>query len=505
VATETELKLLAAPADLDRLRRLPWLRAVQVGRARTRTLHSTYFDTPDGKLRGEGVGLRLRSDGRKLVQTLKTAGDARAGSFVRGEWEAQTRGPGLDAAALAATPLAPLFDEGTLAGLRPLLETEVTRTELRVTDGGAEMLLAFDRGAVAAGRRRTAICELEIELLDGPARAMFDLARRLAAEVPLAVGHVSKLERGLRLLNGAGPQPCRWPGSPLRPGMTAAEALQAIAASCIGLLAANAEAVLSGDVPEAVHQGRVALRRLRSAIGLFKPLLADDETAAVRDELRWLLQQLGPARDVDVFLSEILAPVEESLPEEPALALLRRTLVRQRRAHAAAAKAALCSARLTALMLSLGAWIEGGSWLRGDSAALQEPVEETAVRFIEARERKLRKRVRRLAEMDPAERHRVRIQVKRLRYACEFFLPVLPGKRGRRTVAALSELQDRLGLLNDLTVAAATLGAIVPDRHARLHRAAGLVEGWHAARAARELHAAEKAAGDWLALPCLVH
>ncbi len=503
MATEIELKLLVASADLTRLRRLPWLRALQSGRTRTHTLCSTYFDTADGRLRAEGVALRLRRDGRRLVQGVKTAGLPRGGAFARGEWETRLHGSGIDAAALAATPVAPLFDDETLTALRPLLVTTVTRTELRVTFAEAVMLLAFDHGQITAGRRRAPICEVEIELVDGPPHAMFDLARRLHAEAPLTLGQASKLETGLRLLGGGTPQPRHWPGSPLPPGMHAAAALPAIARSCIALLAANAEAALSDGVPEAVHQTRVVLRRLRSVIGLFRKLLDGEETAAIKAELRWLLQQLGPARDLDVFLGEIRAPVEEALPDDSTLNLLRRSLARQRRVHAAAALDALRSSRFTELMLRLGAWVEDGDWLGSGAAGLQEPIEQMAERYIEPHERKLRKRVQRLATMDATERHALRIQVKKLRYACEFFLPVLPDKRGRRAIAALTELQDRLGLLNDLGVAATMLATTLQARQARLQRAAGLVEGWHAARARRELRAAERAAKNWLELPRL--
>lgn len=499
--TEIELKLLTEPASLRRLRRLPWLRSMQRGRAEARALRSTYFDTDDLRLRANKVALRVRAIGRRRILTLKTAGLPAGGAFARGEWQRPVADDRPDPAVLAASPAAALFDAATVAALRPVLRTEVRRSELRLNSGPDEMLLAFDEGRIVAGDTTAPLCEIEIELVHGSPRALFDLALRLHQQVPLRLGHASKAERGFRLLNGAVPAARRWSAPDLAAGMTAAEAVQHIGRSCIDQLAANSECLTAGGDTEAVHQCRVALRRLRSAIALFAELLVTPETAAVEDGLRWLLAQLAPGRDIDVVMAEIVQPVAEALPDDQGLAALQARLAARRDEHYRSALAALHAPRFTTLMLTLGAWIEGGDWLSGGDA-LGEPVEALAGRRLERRDRKLRRRgLRHLATLPPAERHALRIQVKKLRYAADFLAPLYPAKRGRRSIAGLAELQQRLGVLNDVAVAAALLAELASDGPAGLQRAAGLVEGWHAGRQRRRLARAEAAAAKWLDLP----
>ena len=166
---ETELKLLLAPQDLRRLRRDPRIKALQQGRASTRRVHSVYYDTPELALLRAGLALRLRSDGGRWLQTLKTEGQAAAGLHLREEWEWPLPGEALDFGLLATTPEAKLFRAPRLrAALAPVFTTEFERTSLRLgfADGSlAELCL--DSGEIRSGRRASAISEAEIELLAG--------------------------------------------------------------------------------------------------------------------------------------------------------------------------------------------------------------------------------------------------------------------------------------------------------------------------------------------------
>lgn len=496
---EIELKLLVTPDGLKRLRRLAWLRTLQCGRAKTQSLRSVYFDTPDLELRAQRMTLRIRSVGRRRIQTLKTAGDAIGGAFARGEWESEIGGDSPDPKALAATPLAEVFDDALLAALRPVVATEIRRTEVMVAEADAEMAVAFDQGQLQADGRVAPLCELEVELKRGPPRAMFELALRLHACTPLRIGRASKAEKAFRLLQGESPAPEKWVGSPIAPGMTAAAAFQGIVHSCLDHLAANEESFLTGGGPEAVHQMRVALRRLRSAIALFKDMLDDAETAALKDELRWLLKRLGPARDTDVFIAEILDPVRAAFPDDGDLRALRLPFEARRDSYYREAEEALRSPRFTTILLTAGAWIAGGAWLRASGAEVR--VEPLAARLLSLRDKKVRKAGRKLAKLAPEQRHAVRILLKKLRYAAEFFAPLYDDdKRKRRFLACLSDLQDRLGLLNDIAVAHRLLRESLDPSDPRLQWAAGLVAGWHEGHARRLLR---KAAGEWDAFVAL--
>jgi inorganic triphosphatase YgiF len=502
---EIELKLLADDHAMRRLRRLPWLKAMQRGPATTRELRSVYFDTPDRQLSLAGVALRVRSIGRKRLQTVKTAGTALGGAFDRGEWETPISGDIPDATALAATDLADVFTAELVAALEPALTTEFKRSAVTVDFQGAAVEIAFDRGEIVAGDGRLPIGEVELELLSGPRTALYDLAQRLHAAAPLRVGHTNKAERGFRLLDGAPLHPRKWSGSTVNHGMSAAAAFQAIIRGCMDHLAANEECLLATGAAEAVHQIRVALRRLRSAMSLFGTLIAGPDTEALKDELRWLLKQLGPARDTDVFLSEIIDPVLAVFSREPALAALHRAFAEEKAEHYRSAFAALNSPRFTSLLLGLGQWVEGGAWLTADgdhTDALARPIETLANELLERRDRKLNKAGRKLGKLSPEQRHVVRILGKKLRYALEFFAPLYSDKRSRRALEALAELQERLGVLNDIAVAEQRLN-LHRDAAGNAHHgwAAGLVVGWHSAQTRKLLKQAEEEWRRWADLP----
>lgn len=502
---EIELKLLADITAMRRLRRLPWLKALQKGPAVTHTLRSVYFDTPDYRLSEARVALRIRSIGRRRIQTIKTAGTARGGVFDRGEWESEISGDTPDSPALLAPALADLLTAPVIAELGPVLATEVKRTTVTVDHEGSIIEIAFDQGEIIVGEAREPISEVELELLSGPRQALYDLALRLHEAAPMRIGHANKAERGFRLLRGEPLQPSKWTGSDVIHGMTAAAAFQSIVGGCIRHLTENEECLLSTGAAEAVHQIRVALRRLRSAMSLFGPLIADPETDALKDELRWLLQQLGPARDTDVFLSEIIEPVVAVFSGEPALAALHQAITDENTEHYRTAHTALYSPRFTALLLNLGRWIEGGDWLASTSdeaSPLNRPIESLAASMLERRDKKLRKGGRKLHKLSAEDRHAVRLLGKKLRYALEFFAPLYPDKRGRKTLEALSNLQERLGVLNDIATAERRLNARLEQAGGNHHGwASGLVVGWHSAQARKLVKLAEEEWNLWADLP----
>lgn len=500
---EIELKLLADAAAIRRLRRLPWLKTLQRGKATTRALRSVYFDTPDRRLSDARIALRVRSIGHQRIQTVKTAGTSLGGGASdRGEWESEITGDTPDQAALLATDLADLFTDDVVAALQPAMATEVKRTAMTIDLDGAEIEIAFDQGEIVAGTAREPISEVELELKSGSRQILYELALRLHAAAPMRIGHVNKAERGFRLLRDEPLRPSKWTGSTVSHGLSAAAAFQSIARGCIDHLAINEDCLLSTGNAEAVHQIRVALRRLRSAMSLFGALIAGPETDALKDDLRWLLKQLGPARDTDVFLSEIIEPVVAVFSGEPALTALHHAFAEEKAAHYQTAYAALNAPRFTALLLELGRWIEGGAWLAATSdeaSPLSQPIESLAAALLERRDRKLAKAGKKLAKLPPADRHAVRILGKKLRYALEFFAPLYSDKRSRKALETLAELQDRLGVLNDIAVAEQRLNARLDEGgDARHGWAAGLVVGWHSAQTRKLLKQAEEPWDRWL-------
>ena len=222
---EIELTLAATPPAMDAIRH----RLFNGHPGRTKFLANTYFDTPDYRLRGRGLSLRVRSDGQRYIQTVKrTAGDPTR----RGEWENDLPGPDVDLALLPDLDVR--GDIGLLlpGELRPVFANEVKR-EAHVLEGGGNggdyvIEVVFDRGEVRADDRVDPIHEIELELLKGEPAALYDLAVQLMDVAPLALQPLSKSDRGFRLATGEAPSWHKSRKPTLSAGQSVDEALSAI-------------------------------------------------------------------------------------------------------------------------------------------------------------------------------------------------------------------------------------------------------------------------------------
>ncbi|MCU0838969.1 MAG: CHAD domain-containing protein [Rhodospirillales bacterium] len=270
---------------------------------------------------------------------------------------------------------------------------------------------------------------------------------------------------------------------------SAEDALTAIVLGGVAHLRANEACVLARADIEGIHQMRVAVRRLRSSLALYDELLPPQQTAYLTAELRWLIGELGPARDWDVFLSETLAKVLAAVSGEAALKDLKGAAADKRDEAYQRAEAALRSQRYLGLVMLLGAWAEGRRWHDpgttppGRPDAMHEPAERIAHALLDQRYETVRHAGRRFSALGPAGRHKLRIQIKKLRYATDFFGSLYEPDRLAEFYADLKGLQDRLGVANDIDVARRLVKALVQPRkgkeRARLSYAAGLVVGWH--------------------------
>jgi CHAD domain-containing protein len=225
----------------------------------------------------------------------------------------------------------------------------------------------------------------------------------------------------------------------LCPEMTVAEAFETIVASCLRHFRLNVPLVVEQRLPAALHQLRVAMRRLRTALSLFRRAVSDDRFARLRDELRDFADDLGEARNLDVFLQSPLDPA------------LRRRLSGTRDAAYDEVVQALESRHVGTLMSDIADWAEHGRWR--ESSIARRQIGPFAVRRID----RLWKNVERagvLRRMSEKERHELRILVKKLRYGLEFVRGFHSGSKRRRSFGrALEDLQECLGLLNDAAVA----------------------------------------------------
>jgi CHAD domain-containing protein len=242
-----------------------------------------------------------------------------------------------------------------------------------------------------------------------------------------------------------------------------------------------------GDVPHAVHQMRVAVRRARSALSIFRPALQAGALDAVNDGLKALGGSLGPARDWDVFADETVPEIRQAIPGDERLERLDAASSRQRTAHRKDLTQYLGGPAFRLLGIELAWFAAARSW----HALPEQPAEAepaTLATFADAvlqhRWRKLLSAGKRIDELDIPSLHGVRLRAKRLRYAAEMFATLHDGKAATRFIDRLSDLQQRLGVLNDGAVASHLLLELggAGGRHAY---ATGVIAGFLTARAQR--------------------
>ena len=422
-------------------------------------LKSVYFDTKRLDLRRAGLVLRVRHEGERYVQTVKRIDGPNAGLFDRAEWEKDIASARPDVAALKKLRLGRVVKKARKS-LIPVFKTVVTRATYRLGNPHG-INVAFDEGYVAARRRRAPIGEIELELESGDPSGLFRVARNLQRTAPLRVGVASKSDRGYDLLEGRQTGPVRAGKFRLSRGITARQAFQAIAQDGLRQLVVNEPVLQRGDF-EALHQMRVASRRLRAALSLFATIVEDAKVEAIKSQLKWITEQFAPARELDVFFTGLPSLADEQKTNgkeiESAADSFRAELARRRESALERAKAAASSARFRELLLDLTQWIAVGPWTSPQEprqrAAIDGPIETYATGELRRRRRKISKRGRKLRQLDAHARHKLRINVKKLRYATDFFADLFPGKtakrRGEELAAAMKELQNSLGRLNDI-------------------------------------------------------
>jgi inorganic triphosphatase YgiF len=492
VPKEVELKLELPPASVPDLKTIPLLRS-RGKNARSETHVSVYFDTKKHKLRNKGMMLRVRRVGDRYVQTIKATANAHL--FERDEWESDIAGETPDLRLARDTALEPLLSNKFCRQLKPVFETRVRRTTYPIMDGKRAVALTLDEGQIEAGRRTEPLCEIELELQRGDETELFELARALSRAVPAQLALKSKAERGYELLEDKEKAAARSTPIDLAAGTSTRDAFRVIGRACLKQVVGNEPALLAGD-PEGVHQMRVGLRRLRAAMSLFGDILRDPETDELKRELRWLTRELAPARELHVLETRVVAPVKRRYSRAAGVSSLSRDLAEQRAAALARAQEAVRSARFRGLTLEIAAWLEAGQWTQPNDERMRDrgdaPIEESAAAQLTCRFKKIRKRGKKLKQLDAGRRHKVRIQAKKVRYASEFFADLFPGKRAskrrKKFLRALGHVQDCLGDLNDIAVHEDRITAIAGGgrrsrrRNPKRAFAAGLLTGHEDAR-----------------------
>ncbi|WP_459851316.1 CYTH and CHAD domain-containing protein [Dongia sp. agr-C8] len=469
------------------------------GLHRTR-LESTYYDTADQWLAGQRMALRVRKIGRKRIQTLKAPASGPGGLQNFQEIEAEIAADRPQPSAVTDRKLSRKLErENIWRRLRPIFETKFHRSAFLTEHGSSMIEVAVDLGSITAGGRRLPIAEIELELKSGTPGALYDLAEQLALqlaeEVPVRLGAETKAARGYALAEGRDPQPHKAQPITLSPELSTEEAFVAIVNNCLEQLRANEEAVLSTEDDEAIHQFRVALRRLRAIVSAYRDLVDDGVQAMISIDLRWMQRQFGPARDLDVLIAETLQPIHNRLRAQPAFAQLIETAETARAEARRAAHLAIENPRYVSMLIQFYRHLHSGDWRRASGRArLGAPVGDFARPLLQSRHKRLMRLGARYDLLPEPELHRLRILAKKMRYAAEAFHSLFKPKPTKKYIASLTAIQDSLGSLNDAFVSRQLLSTLAQrlmvDRGmaaADANLLQGLVLGWQTARIDRDL------------------
>jgi triphosphatase len=378
------------------------------------------------------------------------------------------------------------------APLLPLAGFAGTAARLTLADGVEATLLKGRLRAVTAEAPASRL------ILSGPAPAVLAAMRALAEEIPALPPRCALAEEARALAQGEAPRPRRLGAPLLDPGLGVEEALALALGHLTEVMLWHAPAARAGATPEGVHQMRVAMRRLRSLLRVFRPACDGAALRGFDARLKALAGVLGPARDWDVWLGGLGAEIAAALPDEPRIAGLLRAAREAREAAYAALRPVLDGPELRLAAWDAVALMETRPWRAEtdeDAAGRRDgTLAAFAAGVLDKRWRRIAGAGEAIADLPDAEFHALRIEAKRMRYAAELFAPLSGRKRARRFLSRLAEVQDAFGLANDAVVAHGLMEALTRGGTPSLAWAGGVAEGWALARARR---ARRKASAAW--------
>jgi CHAD domain-containing protein len=463
------LEFALTPEAAARLPRLKSLAAIRSGRARAAAIRIIWHDTPDHALAERGLAL-AEQRGRWQLRLLRPAEDA---PF----WC-----PGTPPPVLAEDASPDAFNLDLAERPIPSAAFEGRRTTIPLLRDGAAITLTLMTGQLRAVTQTRPAARLT---LSGSAPVVCDLAQAMAGELDLQIPCNSLAAEALAAAHDAAPPPRRLGAPTLAPDLTVGDAFARVVGHLADVMLYWAAQIAAGtDGPEPVHQMRVALRRLRSALSVFGRAVASPERDAAKAGLKLLSAHLGPARDWDVFCAGAGAAIAREFAADRAVEKLLAAAERKRAESYVALRVCLASAEFRRIGIALVELAATRIWEDPTNpeqdARLRTPLQAFARHVLNRRLRTMLSDADDLADLPLDALHAVRLHGKRLRYAAEFFAPLHAGRDTRRFLRRLTALQERLGHLNDGAVAAALMAELAQPGVERAF-AIGVVRGFVAA------------------------
>ncbi|HXT09278.1 MAG TPA: CHAD domain-containing protein [Roseiarcus sp.] len=436
--------------------------------------HSVHYDTEAADLARHGVALALRrARGRCMLSLV-----ARDGAF-----EVKASGEAAQIELLPAAARAMVARAAARKPLRPWFSMHIRRAVRLLAFEGVTIEAAFEAGEIDAGARKCAVREITLTLKAGEPAGLYRLALALLDVAPLSLGVSAKVQRGFALAQGDAGDAPRAQAPDFGAEATLDAALAGLLRQGLAHFLGCWPALDASDSAEAVHQIRVALRRLRSLLALLRKAFPAAEIDFLRAEAKRIADAFGPARDWRVFSDMVATGPAPRLAGAAGVAELIALAEARAETGRAQGVETLAAASTTRFALALHLYICARGWRNAAGEAqlraLGEPAADFAALALERLFRRVRRRAHGFDALSPPARHEMRIALKQLRYAVDFFGTVFrPGSAVTAFAEAASELQDLLGAANDAAVASDLVASIDVTDKSELAFAAGAVVGW---------------------------
>lgn len=445
---EFEIKLLL-PEGHDSAKNELLVRSSLV---KTQNLSTVYFDTSDWSLRKGGASLRIRSDGETIEQTCKFwEGNGDFNRVNRQECSCLLVTPDIDLAAFPSKLQSRIKRLLSGKALQSYADISTARQSGLISFGESLIEVSKDEVTISAAHEKRRFFETELELKQGKAADVFRFILALDHAPQMHWSVRSKADRGYALAAGVTQTAQKANDIKIDRAASVAQAFRKISWSCLNQLLGNYLLVIESRDMEALHQSRVAIRRLSSAMSIFCDFVSDELYGQLYEEWRNAAKTLGAARDLDILITRFENHVSES--EAPVLARLADDRIKSYDD----ACSYLASQEFQRLLHVTAIWLEEGDWAETETIETSRTslsIHSFSQQYFREQHHKLEKHTTDLKQLSPSQRHRLRIRMKKLGYAVDFFQSISTIAHGQKAhakmVRSLSKLKDQLGELNDI-------------------------------------------------------
>lgn len=420
-------------------------------------LQAKYYDTPDRLLAKNGMALRLRKEDDQWVQTFKAAGQSH---LHRVEEEIHlgvcNQEPDLNLELYQNNKVVTDLINAVLGTQAEKLslqfETDVQRTYHVFEADNTAIEVCLDDGVVKTADTQSIICEVEFELKQGAVKTLIQFAQQWINRYALWLDVRSKAERGNLLALGQAASPAvHAKALTLNKDITAEQALKKIIENCLGQFLPNMAAI-ADEVAEAehIHQARVSLRRLRSALKHFSSW-SSELNSVWEEQIAELFRKLGDTRDEDAIRTEVLPVIQQHGSPE----LLLPVSVQSSKELSTI----FTSADTIKLLLDLLAFAYSEEDSKNKTGGLKKHIKKS----LDKLHHKVISNAEHFSELEVTEQHKIRKTAKQLRYCVEFISSLYPDKKVQQYLKQLQPVQNTLGQYNDLFIAEGIFNKIVEN------------------------------------------